>query len=124
MKQPQRFNTINLRVWRHQTGVQVIQGITGVIEYPLAIHRPIEEFEEIEQSTRSRFSGTWNITHIPTGKSFGISTKVWEDIVHYVENIKDEPALLMLTDETMQSHPEFKQLSNKHAQLRREIMMR
>lgn len=124
MKRPHRFNTINLRVWRHQTGVQVLEGITGIIEYPLAIHRPIEEFEDIQSGIRSRYTGTWNITHIPTGKSFGINTKVWEDIVHYVENIKDEPALLMLTDETMQSHPEFKQLSNKHAQLRREIMMR
>jgi len=122
MKQPQRFNAINLRVWRHQTGVQVIEGITGINLYPLAVHRPIEEFEDIQNGNRSRYSGIWCITHIPTGKSFGIQTKVWEDIVYYVDNIKDEPALLMLTDQTMQSHPCFKQLSEKHRKLRAEIM--
>jgi len=122
MKKPQRKDTINLRIWRHQTGVQVIQGITGVIEYPLAVHRSIDEFEDIQNGNRSRFSGAWRITHVPTGKSFGINTNNWDDIVYYVENIKDEPALLMLTDDTMTKHPCFQQLSDKHKQLRADIM--
>jgi hypothetical protein len=122
MKPPSRKDTINLRVWRAQTGVQVIENITGHIEYPMAIHRPIEEFDEIQQGSRSRYSGYWNITHIPTGKSFGIVSKEWDKIVHYVENIKDEPALLMLTDATMTNHPCFKQLTKRHTQLRGELM--
>lgn len=122
MKQPSRNDTINLRVWRHHTGVQVIEGITGIIDYPMAIHRPIAEFEEIQEGNRSRFSGLWCITHIPTGKSFGITSKVWENITYYVENIKDEPALLMLTDKTMSNHPCFQQLTETHNRLRREIM--
>lgn len=122
MKQPSRHNKVNVRVWRHQSGVQTIVGITGIIEYPLAIHRPIQEFEEIQEGIRSRYSGLWNITHIPTGKSFGIVSRDWDSIVYYVENIKDEPALLMMTDKTMTEHPCFKQLSDKHIQLRNEIM--
>ena len=121
MKPPSRQDTINLRVWRAQTGVQVIEGITGLNLYPLAVHRPISEFEEIQEGNRSRYSGTWSITHIPTGKSFGINSKEWEKIVYYVEGIKDEPALLMLTDKTMTDHPCFKQLSDRHTELRNNL---
>lgn len=122
MKQPSRQDTINVRVWRAQSGVEVLEGITGMHVYPLAIHRPITEFEEIQEGKRSRYSGTWSITHIPTGKSFGINSKDWDHIVFYVENIKDEPALLMLTDKTMTDHPCFKQLSDKHTELRKRLV--
>jgi len=118
---PRRQDTINVRVWRHTIGMEIVEGITGINVYPLSIHRPLDEFEEIQSGSRSRYSGIWHITHIPTGKSFGIQTRVWEDIVYYVDNIKDEPALLMITDKTMTSHPCFKQLSDRHYELRREI---
>jgi hypothetical protein len=121
MKQPSRQDTVNVRVWRGHTGVETIVGITGIIEYPMAIHRPITEFEEIQQGRRSRYSGIWSITHIPTGKSFGIRSKNWNNIVGYVEGIKDEPALLMLTDKTMTEHPCFQQLTDKHVELRKKF---
>ncbi len=120
MKQPTRNDLINLRVWRAD-GMHHFQGITGLNVYPLAIHRPIDEFDEIQDGQRSRYSGLWSITHIPTGKSFGIRSRDWNDITYYVENIKDEPALLMLTDKTMTEHPCFQQLSDRHYELRKEI---
>ena len=120
MQQPSRHQTINLRVWK-TSGVERYENITGVNVYPLAIHRPIEEFEEIAHGARSRYSGVWHITHIPTGKSFGIRTRDWESITYYVDSIKDEPALLMLTDKTMTEHPCFQQLSDRHFELRKQI---
>ena len=121
MKQPNRADTINLRVFNAGEGVVLIQDITGVNVYPLAIHRPTDEFKEIQDGSRSRYSGIWNITHIPTGKSFGIRSRDWSEITYYVENIKDEPALLMLTDKTMTEHPCFQQLSDRHFELRKKI---
>ena len=121
MKQPNRQDTVNVRVWRAHTGVETIIGITGIIEYPMAIHRPITEFEEIQEGKRSRYSGIWSITHIPTGKSFGIRSRNWDQIVGYVTGIKDEPALLMLTDKTMTEHPCFQQLTDKHNELRKKF---
>ena len=53
MRQPTRQQTINIRIWK-TSGVQNIEGITGVIEYPLAIHRPTHEHEEIDNGTRNR----------------------------------------------------------------------
>jgi hypothetical protein len=120
MKQPSRNDTIHLRVWKTD-GIERFENITGVNVYPLAIHRPTGEFEEIRDGTRNRYSGIWSITHIPTGKSFGIRTRHWDKIVYYVDNIKDEPALLMLTDKTMTEHPCFQQLSDRHFELRKEI---
>ena len=120
MKQPTRQDTINLRTWR-TSGVEIHEGITGVIEYPLAIHRSTHEHEEIACGVRERYSPMWHITHIPTGKSFGIRSKDWDNIVKYVTGIKDHPALLMLTDETMTEHPMFEDLSDLHSRLRREI---
>ena len=55
-----------------------MQGIVGVNDYPLAIHRPITEFEDIQQDFRTRYGGTWCVTHIPTGKSFGIRCRDWD----------------------------------------------
>lgn len=118
MKQPTRQDLINLRIWRYD-GVVYLEGITGLIEYPMAMHRPVTEFEEIQCGTRKRYSGEWCITHIPTGKSFGIRSTNWEDIVGYVTGIIDEPALLMLTDKTMTEHPCFQQLSDRHFELRK-----
>ena len=120
MKQPSRQDTINLRTWRTH-GTQYHEGITGVLEYPLAIHRDCGEHEEITCGSRKRYSGIWCITHIPTGKSFGIRSRNWNNIVAYVEGIKDHPALLMLTDETMTEHPMFQDLSDLHSRLRREL---
>ena len=120
MRQPTRQQTINIRIWK-TSGVQNIEGITGVIEYPLAIHRPTHEHEEIDNGTRKRYSSMWHISHIPTGKSFGIRSQNWDKIVAYVEGIKDHPALLMLTDETMTAHPMFQDLSDLHSRLRREL---
>ena len=120
MKQPTRQDTINLRTWR-TNGVEIHEGITGVIEYPLAVHRSTNEHSEIQCGSRKRYSGAWHITHIPTGKSFGIRSRNWDKIVAYVEGIKDHPALLMLTDETMTAHPMFEDLSNLHSRLRGEL---
>ena len=120
MKKPTRKDTINLRITGHD-GNRNYDGIVGVYEYPLVIHRLTTEFEEIQEGRRSRYGSDWTITHIATGKAFGVTSKSWDDIVEYVEGIKDEPALLMLTDETMQSHPDFQQLSRRHNELRRKV---
>tara|TARA_Y100001937_G_C6959378_1_gene258173 strand:- start:12 stop:377 length:366 start_codon:yes stop_codon:yes gene_type:complete len=120
MKQPTRQDTISFRTWRTH-GTEFHEGITGVIEYPLAIHRDTDEHDEIQSGTRKRYSSLWCITHIPTGKGFGIRTKDWSKIVAYVTGIKDHPALLMLTDETMTAHPMFQDLSDLHSRLRREL---
>ena len=120
MKQPTRKDTINLRTWR-TSGVEIHEDITGVIEYPLAVHRSTNEHSAIQCGVRKRYSGMWHITHIPTGKSFGIRSKDWNKIVAYVEGIKDHPALLMLTDETMTAHPMFEDLSALHSRLRGEL---
>lgn len=113
MKQPTRKDTINLRVWR-TTGLTTMQGIVGVNDYPLAIHRPITEFEDIQQDFRTRYGGTWCITHIPTGKSFGIRCRDWDALTRYVERVKDHPVLLMITDETMVAHPMYRDLVDLH----------
>ena len=120
MKQPTRQDTINLRTWR-TSGVEIHEGITGVIEYPLAVHRSTNEHSEIQCGSRKRYSGMWHITHIPTGKSFGIRSRDWNKIVAYVEGIKDHPALLMLPDDTMTAHPMFQDLSDLHSRLRGEL---
>ena len=121
MKQPTRQQHIKLRIWR-ANGTEYVEGVTGMIEYPLAIHRDLSEHSQIQEGTRSRYSGIWTMTHVPTGKSFGIRSRNWQSIVYYVEQIKDHPALLMITDETMTAHPMFKDLSDLHSRLRREIL--
>ena len=50
MRQPTRQQTINIRTWR-TSGVQIHEGITGVIEYPLAVHRSTHEHEEIDNGS-------------------------------------------------------------------------
>ena len=120
MKQPTRNDTINFRTWRTH-GTEFHEGITGTIEYPLAIHRDTTEHDDIKSGARKRYSSLWCITHIPTGKSFGVRTKDWSKIVTYVTGIKDHPALLMLTDDTMTAHPMFQDLSALHSRLRREL---
>ena len=66
MKQPTRNDTISFRTWRTH-GTEFHEGITGIIEYPLAIHRDTSEHDEIQNGTRKRYSSLWCITHIPTG---------------------------------------------------------
>ena len=120
MKKPTRKDTISLRVWKSSTGVQVLQGIVGVIEYPLAIHRSLTEFESIQHGTRSRYSSYWQVTHIPTGKSMGVSTTDWDALVQYVETVKDHPVLLMMNDDTMTNHPLYNDMVAKHQKARRD----
>ena len=120
MRKPTTKDRINLRVWRYD-GVIQIENIVGYLQYPIAIHRSIHEHQEIQDKQRKRHSSRWHVTHIPTGKSFGIRTRDWESITYYVDSIKDEPALLMLTDKTMTEHPCFQQLSDRHFELRKQI---
>ena len=117
MKQPTRQDTITIRIWK-QNGSVLYENICGVAVYPLAIHRSLDEHEEILEGSRKRYSGRWHISHIPTGKGFGVSSRNWDDIVTYVNGIKDEPALLMVTDETMVSHPMYQRLVDKHTDLK------
>ena len=120
MKKPTSKDKINLRTTGYGEK-HLYNGIVGVHVYPLVIHRLTSEFEEIQSGQRQRYGSRWTITHIPTGKAFGITSSHWEDIVEYVEGIKDEPALLMMTDETMTGHPQYQQLVNRHNELRRNI---
>ena len=115
MKKPTRKNTINLRCWR-MDGMKTIKGIVGVMDYPLAIHRPFTEYEEIQQDFRTRYSGDWVITHIPTGKGMGVKSSEWESIVQYVNTVKDHPVLLMITDKTMTDHPMYRELVTIHSE--------
>ena len=66
MKKPTTKDRINLRVWRHD-GVQQVENIVGYQQYPIAIHRSIEEHQEILDEQRKRHSSRWQVTHIPTG---------------------------------------------------------
>lgn len=120
MKKPTRQDTINLRVYRHDGSI-VYENIVGIVSYPLAIHRRTIEFEEIQAGSRTRYSSDWNVTHIPTGKGFGITSSNWDAIATYVESIKDEPALLMVTDKTMTNHPCYQQLNERHNELRAKL---
>ena len=113
MKKPTNKDRINLRVWKTD-GVQTCENIVGVIHYPIAIHRSITEHEEIIAKQRKRHSARWCVTHLPTGKSFGIISVCFDKVVGYVEEIIDHPTLLMITDETMQGHPLYKDLVSRH----------
>ena len=120
MNKPTRKDTVTFRVWKHN-GVELVENIVGVVEYPLVIHRNIFEHAEISEGIRKRYGSDWNVTHIPTGKSFGIRSKDWGKVVSYVTQVKDHPALLMLTDDTMTAHPMFEELSDLHSRVRREL---
>lgn len=123
MNKPTRKDTINLRVWQSRDGITIIENIVGVVQYPMAIHRPLTEYYDIKKGCRSRYSGDWCVTHIPTGKSFGIRSKDWDSVSGYVSEIADHPALLMMTDETLQAHPMYRDLSDKHATIRRKYRL-
>ena len=115
MTKPTRRNTIDVRCWRTD-GMTTIKDIVGVIDYPIAIHRPFLEHEEIGNGYRKRYSGEWQVTHIPTGKGMGVRSKDWDAIVQYVETVKDHPVMLMITDKTMIDHPMYQALVKIHAQ--------
>ena len=119
MKQPTRQDTINLRVWR-STGLETMQGIVGRYHYPVAVHRPISEFIDIRQDFRTRYSGLWCVTHIPTGKSFGIKSKDFKGIMEYVNVMMHHPVMLMITDATMTGHPMYGELVSLHNKTRGE----
>ena len=118
MKKPTSKDRINLRVYRAD-GVIVCENIVGIVRYPVAIHRSTTEHEEIIAKQRKRHSANWYVTHIPTGKSFGIANNVFDNVVGYVGDIVDHPVLLMLTDDTMTSHPMYRDLSETHLQARK-----
>ena len=114
MKQPTRKDTIALRVWRTD-GLKVMEDIVGYNDYPIAIHRPVAECEEIQLGRRNRYSGIWCVSHIPTGKGFGIRCRDWDAVVDYVDKVKDHPVLLMITDATMTGHPMYSELVDLHS---------
>ena len=118
MNKPTRKNTISLRCWRTD-GVTIIKGIVGLMDYPIAIHRPISEHEEIVSGSRTRYSGEWQVTHIPTGKGLGVRSKDWDAIVEYATAVKDHPVMLMITDKTMCNHPMYRDLVDLHTESRR-----
>ena len=118
MKKPTRRNTINLRI-RTIDGVETLSGIVGINAYPLAIHRPITEFQQIQEGKRSRYGSGWRVSHIPTGTSFGIISNDWNAVSAFVEEIKEEPPLLMLTLDTMQSHPDYDALVVTHQEIKK-----
>ena len=119
MKAPTRKDTINLRVWR-SSGLETMQGIVGKNHYPLAVHRPISEFIDIRQDFRTRYSGIWCVTHIPTGKSFGIRSKDFKSLMGYVNVMMHHPVMLMITDATMVGHPMYRELVNLHLKTKEE----
>jgi hypothetical protein len=118
MKKPTTKDRINLRVWR-MDGVKQVENIIGYLQYPIAIHRSIHEHQEIQEKRRQRHSSRWHVTHIPTGKSFGIQTGDWDSAIGYVQAIVDHPVLLMITDDTMSGHPMYQDLIETHQQARR-----
>ena len=118
MKKPTTKDRINLRVWRYD-GVKQVENIVGYLQYPIAIHRSIEEHQEILDKIRHRHSSRWHVTHIPTGKSFGIQTGDWDSAVGYAQEVVDHPVLLMITDDTMSGHPMYQDLINTHKQARK-----
>jgi hypothetical protein len=117
MKAPTRQDTINLRVW-HRDGHESDARHRRQHHYPLAVHRPITEFEDMNDGYRNRYSGRWCITHIPTGKSFGINSKDFKGIMEYVNVVKHHPVMLMITDETMTGHPMYGELVTLHNKTR------
>lgn len=118
MRKPTTKDRINLRVWRYD-GVIQIENLVGHMQYPIAIHRSIHEHQEIQDKQRKRHSSRWHVTHVPTGKSFGIQTGDWDLAFGYVKEIVDHPVLLMITDDTMSGHPMYQDLIEKHQQARR-----
>jgi hypothetical protein len=50
MNKPTRKDTINLRVWQSRDGITIIENIVGVVQYPMAIHRPLGEYQDIQDS--------------------------------------------------------------------------
>ena len=117
MKKPTTKDRINLRVWR-MDGVKQVENIVGYLQYPIAIHRSIDEHQDILDERRKRHSSRWFVTHIPTGKSFGIQTGDWDSAIGYVQAIGDHPVLLMITDDTMTGHPMYQDLIETHQQAR------
>ena len=118
MRKPTTKDRINLRVWRYD-GVIQIENIVGYLQYPIAIHRSIHEHQEIQDKQRKRHSSRWHVTHIPTGKSFGIQTGDWDLAFGYVKEIVDHPVLLMITDDTMSGHPMYQDLIKTHQEARK-----
>ncbi len=118
MKKPTTKDRINLRVWRHD-GVKQVEKIVGYLQYPIAIHRSIEEHQDILDERRKRHSSRWHVTHIPTGKSFGIQTGDWNLAIGYTQEVVDHPVLLMITDDTMVGHPMYQDLIDTHTQARK-----
>ena len=118
MKKPTTKDRINLRIWRTD-GVNQVEKIVGYQQYPISINRSVEEHQEILDERRKRHSSRWHVTHIPTGKSFGIQTGDWNLAIGYAKEVVDHPVLLMITDDTMTGHPMYQDLIETHQQARR-----
>ena len=118
MKKPTSKDKITIPIFKADTSSrEIVSGLVGVIDYPIAIHRSIAEHEEIESGNRKRYSSQWCLTHVPTGMGFGIIAK-WETVSGLAEEIKDHSALLMLTQESMQAHPDYSDLEKLYMKLR------
>jgi hypothetical protein len=118
MKKPTSKNKITIPIYRADLNARtIVTGIVGIIEYPVAIHRSIVEHEQIQDGVRKRYSNLWVLSHVPTGMGFGIFGK-WDKVCGVAMEIKDHPALLMLTSESMRAHPDYEDLSELYMRLR------
>ena len=118
MKKPTSKDKIPFPIYKAvSSSREIVSGLVGVIDYPIAIHRSILEHEQIELSQRKRYSSQWCLTHIPTGMGFGVIAK-WETVYGLAMEIKDHSALLMLTQESMQAHPDYNDIEELYIKLR------
>lgn len=109
----------NLAIFSARTHTrETIERIPVVFDYPIAVHRSVSEWQEIQEGTRKRYSSSWVMSHIPTGMSFGVVAD-WDSIRGMALEIKDHPALLMLTQESMEAHPMYRDLCDVYSKLKR-----
>jgi len=113
MKRPNKNKRVSFNVFKHGTG-RTLVSVCGILSYPLVIHRKLNEQEEIDCGERSRFSSSWNITHLPTGMSCGI-TGSWDCCRAFVEELGEHSVFLMVTSDTLTDHPDYKDLLDKYS---------
>lgn len=112
MKRPTRNTKITFNIYRHNHDNPSMT-ICGVIEYPLVIHRLLNEQEEIDRGERKRFSSKWAVTHLPTGMGCGIRG-TWENCKAFVERLGQHSVFLMVSSDTLTSHPSYSDLIEKY----------
>ena len=113
MKKPTRNNKVTFNIYRHNVN-NPSMSICGVIEYPLVIHRLVSEQLEMDNGERKRFSNKWTVTHLPTGLGCGISG-TWDSCKAFVEQLGQHSAFLMVTSDTLTSHPCYSDLLDKYS---------